>query len=89
MEFRKKNKKIKIVISRNELLKYAAHPIRYIIKKSKLEIILIKLKLQIKNLVNTLNKNILCVKGHKFKWSDLGLEIPDIFFQARWYNKIS
>lgn len=86
---KKKIKKIKIVISWNELPKYAAYPIRDIIKKNqKLEIISIRSKLPIKNLENILNKKILWVKDHKIKWSDLGLEIPDIFFQAGWYKKV-
>ena len=26
-------------------------------------------------------------EGYKFGWKDLGLKIPDIYFQAGWYKK--
>ena len=88
MELGKKFEKMRIVISWNELPKYAAYPLREIIKKDpKIEIVSIKSKLPIKNLEKILNKKIYWIKDHKLKWSDLGLKIPDIYFQAGWYKK--
>lgn len=88
MELGKKFKKMRVVISWNELPKYAAYPISEIIKKNpKIEIVSIKSKLPIKNLDKILNKKIYWIKDHKLKWADIGLKIPDIYFQAGWYKK--
>ena len=88
MELGKKFKKMRIVISWNELPKYAAYPLREIIKKNpELEVISIKSKLPIKNLEKILNKKILWIKNQNLKWKDLKLKIPDIYFQAGWYKK--
>jgi glycosyltransferase involved in cell wall biosynthesis len=79
---------MKIVISWNELPKYAAYPIAEIIKKnSKLEIISIRSKLPITKLEKILNKKIIWINDKRLSWSDLGLKIPDIYFQAGWYKK--
>lgn len=79
---------MRVVISWNELPKYAAYPISEVIKKNpKIEIVSIKSKLPIKNLEKILNKKIYWVKNYNLKWSDLGLKIPDIYFQAGWYKK--
>ena len=88
MVFIKKKRKVKIVISWNELPKYAAYPIKEIIKKDpEIEIVSIKSKLPIKGLDKILNKKILWVKNCNLKWKDLRLKIPDIYFQAGWYKK--
>ena len=79
---------MRVVISWNELPKYAAYPISEVIKKNpKIEIVSIKSKLPIKNLEKILNKKIYWIKNYSLKWSDLGLKIPDIYFQAGWYKK--
>jgi len=79
---------MKVVISWNELPKYAAYPLREIIKTNPdIEIVSIKSKLPIKNLEKILNKKIHWVKDYRLKWKDLGLKIPDIYFQAGWYKK--
>ena len=79
---------MRIVISWNELPKYAAYPLRVIIKKSKdLEVISIKSKLPIKNLEKIINKKILWIKNKNLKWKNLELKTPDIYFQAGWYKK--
>lgn len=79
---------MKVAISWNELPKYAAYPLREIIKKNPdIEIVSIKSKLPIKNLEKIIKKKIYWVKDKRLKWSDLGLKIPDIFFQAGWYKK--
>lgn len=79
---------MKITISWNELPKYAAYPLREIIKKNPdIEIVSIKSKLPIRNLEKIINKKIHWVKDCRLKWSDLGLTIPDIYFQAGWYKK--
>jgi len=79
---------MRVVISWNELPKYAAYPISEIIKKNpKIEIVSIKSKLPINNLDKILNKKIHWIKDHKLEWADIGLKIPDIYFQAGWYKK--
>tara|TARA_A100001015_G_scaffold97282_1_gene107982 strand:- start:13335 stop:14363 length:1029 start_codon:yes stop_codon:yes gene_type:complete len=79
---------MKIAISWNELPKYVAYPLKIIIKKNpKIKIISIRSKLPIKNLEKIINKKIYWIKNHKLKWRDLGLKIPDIYFQAGWYKK--
>lgn len=82
-------KKKKIVISWNELPKYAAYAIKEIIKKNpEIEIISIKSKLPIKNIDKIINKKIYWIKKDiNLSWKDLGLKIPDIYFQAGWYIK--
>jgi len=76
------------VISWNELPKYAAYPIKEIIKKnSEIEIISTKSKLPIKGLDKIINKKILWIKETDFNWKDLKLKVPDIFFQAGWNKK--
>ena len=79
---------MKITISWNELPKYAAYPLAEIIKKNPdLEIVSIRSKLPIDNLEKILNKKIHWVENKNLKWKDLGLEIPEIYFQAGWYKK--
>ena len=79
---------MKVAISWNELPKYAAYLLRESIRKNKdLEIISIRSKLPIYNLEKILNKKIHWIKNKNFKWRDLNLEIPDIYFQAGWYKK--
>ena len=79
---------MRVAISWNELPKYAAYPLAEIIKKNpQLEIISIKSKLPINNLEKIINKKIHWVEKRNLKWEDLGLQIPQIFFQAGWYKK--
>ena len=79
---------MKVVISWNELPKYVAYPLKEIIKKNpKIKIVSIKSKLPIRNLEKIINKKIYWIKDRKLKWSDMGLKIPDIYFQAGWYKK--
>ena len=79
---------MKIVISWNELPKYVAYPLREIIKiNPNIEIVSMRSKLPITNLEKIINKKIYWIKNRKLKWSDMGLKIPDIYFQAGWYKK--
>jgi glycosyltransferase involved in cell wall biosynthesis len=79
---------MKIVISWNELPKYAAYPLAKIIKdNSQIEVISIRSKLPIYNLEKIINKKIHWVENKNYKWKDLNLDIPEIFFQAGWYKK--
>ena len=88
MKIIKKKSKSKIVISWNELPKYAAYPLREIINDNpEIEIISIKSSLPIKGLDKIIGKKIHWVKNKSLKWKDLGLKIPDIYFQAGWYKK--
>ena len=41
----------------------------------------------IKGLDKTIGKKIHWIKDQHLSWKDLGLEIPDIYFQAGWYKK--
>lgn len=79
---------MKIALTWNELPKYAAYPLAEIIKYNpKLEIISIKSKLPINNLEKILKKKIHWVDNEYLKWKNLGLEVPQIYFQAGWYLK--
>ena len=79
---------MKIVFSWNHLPKYAAYPLREIVKDNpEIEIISIKSNLPIKGLDKTIGKKIHWIKDQHLSWKDLGLEIPDIYFQAGWYKK--
>ena len=81
--------KKKIIISWNELPKYAAYPLREIIKNNPdIEVVSTKSHLPIKNLDKIINKKIYWIKKDlHLSWKDLGLKIPDIYFQAGWYIK--
>jgi glycosyltransferase involved in cell wall biosynthesis len=79
---------MRVGFSWNELPKYAAYPLREIIKKnSKIEVISIKSHLPIKGLDKIIGKKIYWVNNQHLSWKDLGLKIPDIYFQAGWYKK--
>ena len=79
---------MRIVFSWNHLPKYAAYPLREIVKDNpEIEIVSIKSHLPIKGLDKIIGKKIHWVKDQRLSWKDLGLKIPDIYFQAGWYKK--
>jgi glycosyltransferase involved in cell wall biosynthesis len=79
---------MKIVFSWNELPVYAAYLLNEAIKINKnTEIISIRSHLPIKDVDKILMKKVYWVKNKNLSWRELGIEIPDIFFQAGWYKK--
>jgi glycosyltransferase involved in cell wall biosynthesis len=79
---------MKIVFSWNELPKYAAYLLKELVKDNpNLEIISIKSHLPIKGLDKIIKKKIHWLDDKNLKWSDLNLDVPDIFFQAGWSIK--
>ncbi len=79
---------MKIVFSWNELPVYAAYLLNEVIKINKnTEIISMRSHLPIKDVDKILMNKIYWVKNKNLCWSELGIEIPDIFFQAGWYKK--
>lgn len=77
-----------IVFSWNELPKYAAYPLRKIIKENpNVEVVSMRSHLPIKNLDKIIKKKIHWVKNQNLRWKDLGIDVPEIYFQAGWYKK--
>jgi len=79
-----------IIFSWNELPAYGARLIREGVDNSNhnIGVIATRPTIPIKGMDEILEKKINWIESDTiYKWSDLGLEIPDFFFQAGWYIK--
>ena len=82
------NNKIKIAFSWNELPVYGARLLRAGIRELGLpvEIVATRPTIPILGMDEIVNQKIYWIDKTKVKsWDELGLEVPDIFFQAGWY----
>ena len=82
------NNKIKIAFSWNELPVYGARLLRAGIQELGLpvEIVATRPTIPILGMDEIVNQKIYWIDKTKVKsWDELGLEVPDIFFQAGWY----
>ena len=78
---------MRVVISWNELPKYAAYPISEVIKKNpKIEIVSIKSKLPIKNLEKILNKKIYWIKNYSLPLYSFFVRCTSFFIKGKKKN---